>query len=134
MLCRRFPVNLSYSTSFKTQTILDFLSIILAQEFILFVLVIGAGELGNAALKALLEPRGNGDKVAVILRLQTIESQDTSKKQIVDQLIISLGVDLEAGGVSTAFTSAFGPIFKGYDVVIMCGAYGFTPDDQRKVA
>src|SRR3569833_1788253 len=69
------------------------------------VLVVGAGELGLAVLEALTKHahRDSNDEVAVVLRPESIASQDPEKKRTISQ-IQSLGVRIEPGDFVNGLT------------------------------
>src|SRR3569833_2574564 len=75
------------------------------------VLVVGAGELGLAVLEALTKHahRDSNDEVAVVLRPESIASQDPEKKRTISQ-IQSLGVRIEPGDFVNGLTVLI-PVF-----------------------
>jgi len=98
------------------------------------VLVVGAGELGLAVLEALTKHahRDSNDEVAVVLRPESIASQDPEKKRTISQ-IQSLGVRIEPGDFVNGLTDLI-PVFAKYDVVIHCSGYGMRPGIQLEVS
>ena len=87
------------------------------------ILVLGAGELGMPVILNLAEKaKENNSTVTVLLRQKTIESEESEKKQNINQLK-ALGVNIIAGDLS-APSSELVSIFKNYDAVVSCTGYG----------
>ena len=96
------------------------------------ILVLGAGELGTAVIEALVRhPKRAGAPIAVVLRQETIDSQDPAKKANVDY-IRSLGVGVEAGDFIHDAPGLV-PVFKKYATVIQAAGYGMAPGTQLGV-
>ncbi|KAF9877456.1 isoflavone reductase [Colletotrichum karsti] len=98
------------------------------------VLVLGAGELGEAMLKALTShpSRPKNSPISVLLRPSTISSTDPAKAQSVAE-IRSLGISLEAGDVVNDSVSHLSSIFSKYDTVISCTGFVGPAGTQRRI-
>jgi saccharopine dehydrogenase-like NADP-dependent oxidoreductase len=98
------------------------------------ILVLGAGELGNAMLHSLAKhPNRSNTTIAVLLRPATARSSDESKKKHVDGLR-SLGIDVVEGDVVQQSKEELAKIFSAYEVVINCFGIGAPGGTQMKVA
>lgn len=99
------------------------------------ILVVGAGELGEAILSALAShsSRPIGTKFDVLLREDSINSPSSSKQSSNDRLR-SLGATLVPGNFVDDQVSSLATIFKDYDVVIQAGGYGLPKGTQIKSA
>ncbi len=87
------------------------------------VLILGAGELGMPVIRSMAKKaEKNNTAITVLLRQAAIESEESEKKQAVDELK-ALGVRLLAGDLS-APVSELVSIFKNYDAVVSCTGYG----------
>jgi hypothetical protein len=87
------------------------------------ILVLGAGELGLPVILNLAEKaKENNSTVTVLLRRKTIDSEESEKKQNINQLK-AIGVNIIAGDLS-APSSELVSIFKNYDAVVSCTGYG----------
>jgi saccharopine dehydrogenase-like NADP-dependent oxidoreductase len=85
------------------------------------ILVLGAGELGNAVIDALTShsKRGSDVAIAVLLRSSTIHSQDAQKKSQNERLL-SLGMTLEAGDIESASVAELAQILGKYHTIVSC--------------
>jgi len=87
------------------------------------ILVLGAGELGLPVILNLAEKaKENNSTVTVLLRRKTIDSEESEKKQNINQLK-AIGINIIAGDLS-APSSELVSIFKNYDAVVSCTGYG----------
>ncbi|KAI8162595.1 Isoflavone reductase-like protein P3 [Colletotrichum sp. SAR 10_70] len=98
------------------------------------VLVLGAGELGSAMLKALTShpSRPNDANISVLLRPSTISSTDPSKSKSVSD-IKALGVSVEAGDVVNDSVADLAALFSKYDTVISCTGFVGPTGTQRRI-
>ncbi|KAF7535220.1 hypothetical protein G7054_g5550 [Neopestalotiopsis clavispora] len=98
------------------------------------ILVLGAGELGNAVIDALTShsKRGSDVAIAVLLRSSTIHSQDAQKKSQNERLL-SLGVTLEAGDIESASVAELAQIFGKYHTIVSCTGMYLAPGSQLKL-
>jgi len=99
------------------------------------ILVLGAGELGMAVLRALTGSAGRSGTaaVSVLLRPATVESSDPAKQHEVAR-IRQWGVAIEPGDV-VAWTSAqLAEVFGGFDTVISCVGFAAGVGTQLKLA
>lgn len=88
------------------------------------ILILGAGELGMPVIRNIAKKSKNytNVKVTVLLREETIHSEDENKKKNITE-IRELGVELLTGDLS-APSSQLISIFKNYDAVVSCTGYG----------
>lgn len=98
------------------------------------VLILGAGELGSAMLKALTShpSRPNDANISVLLRPSTISSTDPSKSRSVSD-IKALGVSVEAGDVVNDSIADLAALFSKYDTVISCTGFVGPTGTQRRI-
>ncbi|KAK1854545.1 isoflavone reductase [Colletotrichum chrysophilum] len=98
------------------------------------VLILGAGELGSAMLKALTShpSRPNDANISVLLRPSTISSTDPSKSKSVSD-IKALGVSVEAGDVVNESIADLAALFSKYDTVISCTGFVGPTGTQRRI-
>lgn len=97
------------------------------------ILVLGAGELGTAVLEALAaHPQRQGGTIAVLLRQETIDTADASKKQHNDRLR-KLGVRLVAGNVTEHSVAELAGVLGAYDTVISCTGFAMPAGTQRRL-
>lgn len=99
------------------------------------ILVLGAGELGMAVLRALSGSAGRSGTatVSVLLRPATVESSDPAKQHELAR-IRQWGVAIEPGDV-VAWTSAqLAEVFSGFDAVISCVGFSAGEGTQLKLA
>lgn len=95
----------------------------------MFILIVGAGELGLAVLEALSQyPNGGTSKLAILLRQDTVNSDAPTKKEQINK-IRALGADIETGDFVND-PSALVPVFQKYDIVMQCAGYGMQPGTQ----
>ncbi|ETS76301.1 hypothetical protein PFICI_11688 [Pestalotiopsis fici W106-1] len=97
------------------------------------ILVLGAGELGNAVINALTShPNKPAANIAVLLRSSTLNSQDP-QKQGQNKRLLSLGVALEAGDVEAASVAELAQIFGKYHTIVSCTGMYLAPGSQLKL-
>jgi len=99
------------------------------------ILVLGAGELGMAVLRALTgsDGRSGTAAVSVLLRPETVESSDPAKQHDIARMR-HWGVAIEPGDV-VAWTSAqLAEVFGGFDTVISCVGFAAGVGTQLKLA
>ncbi|KAF4852527.1 Isoflavone reductase-like protein P3 [Colletotrichum siamense] len=98
------------------------------------VLILGAGELGSAMLKALTShpSRPNDANISVLLRPSTISSTEPSKSKSVSD-IKALGVSVEAGDVVNDSIADLAALFSKYDTVISCTGFVGPTGTQRRI-
>ena len=87
------------------------------------VLILGAGELGLPVIRNMVKKaKDNHTDVTVLLRQETIDTEDIEKKKTVDELktldLTILAADLAAP------SSELVAIFKNFDAVLSCTGYG----------
>jgi hypothetical protein len=98
------------------------------------ILVIGAGELGMAILEALVMHHGRGKSpITVLLRHETINSQDATKKKAVEH-INNAGVGIESGDIVKSTVSDLVKIFSKHHTIIGCSGLGLPSGTQLKIA
>lgn len=97
------------------------------------ILVLGAGELGTAVLKALVaHPQRQGATIFVLLRQETIDTTNPEKRKEVDSLR-ELGIRLVAGDITTNTIQELAAIFRQFDTVVGCSGYSMPPGTQLKL-
>ncbi|KAK6207952.1 isoflavone reductase [Colletotrichum tabaci] len=98
------------------------------------VLVLGAGELGTAMLKALTAhpSRPRDSPVSVLLRPSTITSSDLTKRDSLAQ-IAALGVSVEAGDVVHDPVRDLARTFARHHTVISCTGFVGPAGTQRRI-
>ncbi|MDC7789548.1 aromatic alcohol reductase [Rhodoplanes sp. TEM] len=82
------------------------------------ILVLGAGELGMAVLRALAKARGR-PPVSVLLRASAIRSQRPDKQAEVEELR-ALGIQPIAGDLAAMSVAALAELFGRFDTVVSC--------------
>ncbi|KAI1372994.1 NAD(P)-binding protein [Hypoxylon crocopeplum] len=98
------------------------------------ILLIGAGELGTAALEALAKhPKRDGGKISILLRPSTISTQDAEKKKQNEHLR-SLGAEFEAGDIANDSVSQLADVFRKHHTVISCSGFGLPAGTQIKLS
>lgn len=98
------------------------------------ILVLGAGELGMAVLRNLVQRAAPaGTSVAVLLRPSTIDSADPVKQKDVAELR-SLGVDLIPGDLADQSIAALASVFERFNAVISCTGFVGGTGTQLKIA
>lgn len=100
------------------------------------LLIVGAGELGEAILSALAShpSESAGTTFHVLLREESINSPSSPSKQASNERLRSLGATLVPGNFVDDPVSSLASIFKDYDVVIQAGGYGLPKGTQIKSA
>ena len=98
------------------------------------ILVIGAGELGNAVLQSLAtHPHRGTTQIDVLLRPSTISSNDEAKKKTVEE-IRQLNVDLVSGDIVEGTIDQLKATFGLYHTVINCSGMFLPSGTQTRVA
>lgn len=98
------------------------------------VLVLGAGELGTAVLKALAtHPKRGSKTITVLLRPASLSSSDPAKQAYISELE-SLGVSTLAGDISNATEARLASLFSPYDTIIGCSGMFYPSGTQLKLA
>ncbi|KAH8195123.1 hypothetical protein TruAng_010706 [Truncatella angustata] len=99
------------------------------------ILVLGAGELGTAVIKALTSHpnyQSHSNNVTVLLRPTTLTSTDPTKQKETSYLS-SLGVSFEAGDIGSSSVSELAVIFKKYHTIISCAGMYLPSGTQTKL-
>lgn len=101
----------------------------------LSILIVGAGELGEAILSALAaHPSRTADtKIHVLLRAESISSPSRAKLAS-NARLRALGASLVPGNFVDDPVSSLAATFAKYDVVIQAGGYGLPAGTQIKSA
>lgn len=87
------------------------------------VLILGAGELGLPVIRNMAQKaKKNNTIITVLLRQETIDTNDVEKKRTVDELK-TMDVTLLAADLS-APSSELVSIFKNFDAIVSCTGYG----------
>lgn len=87
------------------------------------VLILGAGELGLPVIRNMVKKaKDHHTDVTVLLRQETIDTEDVEKKKMVEELK-TLDLTILAADLS-APSSELVSIFKNYDAVLSCTGYG----------
>lgn len=89
------------------------------------ILVLGAGELGEAVLFSLL-PRAASKGVGIDLLVRNPSSPGAEKAS-------ALGAELVQGDVATASENELAELFRGYDTVLSCVGFAAGPGTQLKL-
>ena len=98
------------------------------------ILVIGAGELGDAVLRALASHSSRSNTtIDLLMRPASIHSTNATKKQYIADLKAK-GIDVVPGDVVQDFDSELIATFSEYDTVINCAGMSLPPGTQRRVA
>lgn len=98
------------------------------------ILVLGAGELGMAVLRGLLQRgRKSEPKLAVLLRPETIRSTGIQKKQTIAELR-QLGVELVSGDLQHDSVDELASVFQPFETVIGCTGFAAGKNAQLKIA
>ena len=98
------------------------------------ILVIGAGELGDAVLRSLAEHRFRSEtKIAVLMRPSTINSTDEAKRETITN-IKALDIEIVAGDVVNGSSEGLSATFGQYHTLISCSGMGLPPGTQVRVA
>ncbi|MGB3123465.1 MAG: aromatic alcohol reductase [Pseudomonas sp.] len=91
-------------------------------------LVLGAGELGMAVLRALVtQAAPHSTRIAVLLRPASMQSAAA-------QTLRELGVELVAGDLQNDSQSTLAALFSPFTTVICCTGFAAGPGTQRKLA
>jgi len=92
-------------------------------------LVIGAGELGLAVIKGLLEQSpGSVGSTSVLLRPPVNNAEEVISRQLQDK-----GLRIIYGDLATETVNGLAAIFAGFDLVICCTGFVGGPGTQRKI-
>ncbi len=91
-------------------------------------LVIGAGELGMAMLRALSELRADEATLSVLLRPLPDGGIGRS-----EELLRGLGVGIVRGDLAAETEAGLAAIFAGFDTLICCSGFVGGPGTQRKI-
>lgn len=99
------------------------------------ILVLGAGELGIEILRQLVLQgvRNYKATVSVLLRGSTVNSKESEKTQLIEQLK-AWDVGIVEGDVSTASIAELAEVFKRYDTVVSCVGFASGSGTQLKLA
>lgn len=100
------------------------------------ILIVGAGELGEAILSALAShpSRPAGTRLDVLLRAESISDPSSPAKRASNDRLRSLGAVLVPGNFVDDDVARLAGCFKGYDVVVQAGGYGLPGGTQMKSA
>ncbi len=98
------------------------------------ILVIAAGELGDAMLRGLTgHPSASTTRIAVLLRGTTISSNDDIKQKHLSS-ITDRGVHIVEGDIVQDPPQQLSAIFSNFDTIINCFGFAAPPGTQRKIA
>lgn len=97
------------------------------------ILVLGAGELGMAMLRALVRRATADVSVTVLLRQSTIDSTDPVRQRDIAELR-ALGIRILASDLSAQSTDTLAATFAPFDTVVSCTGFVGGPGIQRKLA
>ena len=100
------------------------------------ILVLGAGELGMAVLRALSKRAASADgaaSVSVLLRTSAIQSPDADKHAVRAELR-SLGVDVVPGDLADASVAELAGSFARFGTVVSCIGFAAGKGTQLKLA
>lgn len=105
------------------------------------ILVVGAGELGTAIVEGFSKhlnfgtnkSRNNNNKLAVMLRPESIVSVDPAKQQS-NLYLATVGAEIVPGNFVDDPVSGLARTFERFDVVIQAGGYGLPAGTQLKSA
>ena len=98
------------------------------------ILVIGAGELGNAVLRSLAShPARSNTKISLLMRPASITVNDETKKQVLANLE-ALDIGVVAGDVLEDSNEELAQIFRAYHTVIGCSGMAMPAGSQVKIA
>ena len=97
------------------------------------ILVLGAGELGNAVLRALTSHlQRNNTSVTVLLRSSSIDSSDPTKKTQISKLR-NLGVAFLHGDIVNVSEASLAALFKPFGTIIGCTGMTHPAGTQHKI-
>ena len=98
------------------------------------VLIVGAGELGQAVINSVVShPSRNGIPVSLLLRQGTITSQDPAKQTQVSQYR-NLGINLVPGDVVSDSVENLVSTFRSFHTIIVCTGMWLPRGTQRRIA
>lgn len=100
------------------------------------ILVLGAGELGMAMLRALARraaASGGGARLSVLLRTATLASTDPAKQRDLAELR-ALGIAIVTGDLASQSREQLAALFRPYHTVVSCTGFVGGPGVQRKLA
>lgn len=96
-------------------------------------LVIGAGELGMAVLRALSEPDSTDDRSLSVL-LRPIQTDETAEAQHQSAAMLhDLGVAIVRADLATETEDGLAAVFADFPTVICCTGFVGGPGTQRKI-
>lgn len=96
------------------------------------VLVLGAGELGTAVLKA-LAAHSQRSSITVLLRAATINSSHPAKVALIHELDV-LGISVVAGEMASSTEQELAHTFSPFDTLIGCTGMFYDAGTQLKIA
>ena len=98
------------------------------------ILVIGAGELGDAVLCSLAShPARSNTRIDLLMRPASINSQDEKKKKLIADMK-ALNVDVIPGDILIDSTDQLTATFSKYHTIISCFGMGQPSGTQLKIA
>ena len=100
------------------------------------ILVLGAGELGMAVLRALpsrAAAAGGAASVSVLLRPSAVQSVDADKRADVAELR-SLGIEIVPGDLASASVADLAGLFTRFSTVVSCIGFAAGQGTQLKLA
>ena len=98
------------------------------------VLVLGAGELGTAVLKALAtHPKRGSQTITVLLKPASLSSSDPAKQAYLSELEL-LGVSTLAGDLPNATEAHLASLFSPFDTIVGCSGMFYPSGTQLKLA
>ncbi|KAH7361410.1 NmrA-like protein [Plectosphaerella cucumerina] len=98
------------------------------------IIVLGAGELGNAVLTSLVShPYYDSTPISLLLRQETIASDDPAKRTQAEHFR-SLGIKLVPGDVVADTHEALADTLRPFDTIIVCTGMWLPPGTQLKIA
>ena len=98
------------------------------------ILVLGAGELGKAVLRHLAAHQAAhaNFRLAVLLRLETLTSQEDGKRRDVAELRAQ-GIELLSGDLAAESPAALAEKFRPFHTVVCCTGFVGGPGTQLKI-
>lgn len=98
------------------------------------IFVIGAGELGDAVLKALAaHPSRSNTSISLLMRPASIDSSDPTKKQRISDLKTQ-NIDVVPGDIVEDSEDQLAKTFSNYHTIIACSGMGMPAGTQLRVA
>jgi hypothetical protein len=94
------------------------------------ILVLGAGELGMAVLRALSEVRGQTSRSGLAVLLRPIYERDASER---DRTLRALGVQIVRADLATETADRLSAIFASFSTVICCTGFVGGSGTQRNI-